>query len=44
MTEEIERIAAGNSGSGKEVMQLLLDQCGTDVVVTEGVVSDEARN
>lgn len=33
-----------NSGSGKEIMTLLLDRRGDDVHITEGVVQAAAKN
>ena len=42
--KEVVKAAAGNEGNGKEVMTLLLEQRGADVVITEEVVKAAARN
>ena len=44
ISEEVVKAAAGNSGNGKEVMTLLLEQRGADVMITEEVVKAAARN
>ncbi|KAF2176608.1 hypothetical protein K469DRAFT_812982 [Zopfia rhizophila CBS 207.26] len=44
ITEEVVKAAAGNEGSGMEVMTLLLDRRGADVVITEEVVKAAAGN
>ena len=42
--KEVVKAAAGNEGNGKEVMTLLLEQRGADVVITEEVVKAAAGN
>jgi tetratricopeptide (TPR) repeat protein len=44
ITERVVEAAAGNRGSGKEIMALLLDQRGGDAPITKGVVEAAARN
>ena len=44
ISEEVVKAAAGNSGNGKEVMTLLLEQRGADVMITEEVVKAAAGN
>jgi len=44
VTKEVIKAAAGNTGSGKEVMALLLEQRGGEVEVTEEVVAAAAGN
>ncbi|KAH8649711.1 hypothetical protein BGZ60DRAFT_569767 [Tricladium varicosporioides] len=44
ITEDVVKAAAGNWGSGKEVIALLLDQRGDEVKITEDVVKAAARN
>jgi predicted Fe-Mo cluster-binding NifX family protein len=41
---EVVKAAAGNDNNGKEVMALLLDQRGADIVITEEVVKAAAGN
>ena len=43
ISEEVVKAAAGNFENGKEVMTLLLEQRGADVMITEGVVKAAAR-
>ena len=42
--KEVVKAAAGNRWSGKEVMTLLLEQRGADVVITEEIMKAAARN
>ena len=42
ISEEVVKAAAGNEENGKEVMTLLLEQRGADVMITEGVVKAAA--
>ncbi|KAH7310162.1 hypothetical protein BKA65DRAFT_559174 [Rhexocercosporidium sp. MPI-PUGE-AT-0058] len=42
--EQVVKAAAGNYRNGKEVMKLLLEQRGADVVITEAVVTAAAEN
>ena len=42
--KEVVKAAAGNEGNGKEVMTLLLEQRGADVVITEEIMKAAARN
>ena len=42
ITEEVVKAAAGNEESGKEVMTLLLEQRGADVMITEEVMKAAA--
>ena len=44
ITESVVIAAAGNHGSGGEVMKLLLDRKGKEVQITEGVVIAAAGN
>lgn len=44
ITEGVVQAAAGNKRSGTEVMTLLLDKRGSEVVVTERVVQAAAGN
>ena len=44
ITEEVVKAAASNGDNGKEVMVLLLDRRGADVVITEEVVKAAASN
>ena len=44
ISEEVVKAAAGNFGNGKEVMTLLLEQRGADVMITEEVVKAAAGN
>ncbi|KAH6665987.1 hypothetical protein B0J14DRAFT_678599 [Halenospora varia] len=44
IAEEVVKAAAGNWASGREVMMLLLEQRGADVVITEEVVKAAAGN
>jgi hypothetical protein len=44
ITEEVVKVAVGNEWNGKEVMTVLLEQCGVDVVITEEVMKAAAGN
>jgi len=44
ITEEVFKAAAGNRRNGKEVMMLLLEKRGADVVITEEVIKAAAGN
>jgi hypothetical protein len=44
ITEKVVKAAAGNTGNGKEVMELLLDRRGAEVQITEAVVKAAAGN
>ncbi|KAH8879183.1 hypothetical protein GQ53DRAFT_46898 [Thozetella sp. PMI_491] len=43
ITEEVVRAAAGNGGSGKEVMTLLLDRRGDQITITEELMRAAAK-
>jgi hypothetical protein len=44
VTEEVLKAAARNEGNGREVMRLLLEQPGADLVITQEVVTVAAGN
>jgi len=44
ITEEVVKAAAGNYGSGEEVMRLLLEQRGAEIQITEEMVKAAAGN
>ena len=44
ISKDVVKAAAGNEESGKEVMTLLLEQRGADVMITEKVVKAAAGN
>ncbi|KAI8714909.1 NACHT domain-containing protein [Fusarium sp. LHS14.1] len=44
VNEKVVEEAAGNSGSGKEILALLLDKRGAEIQITEGVVEAAAGN
>ncbi|KAI8724319.1 NACHT domain-containing protein [Fusarium sp. LHS14.1] len=44
VNEKVVEEAAGNSGSGKEIVALLLDKRGAEIQITEGIVKAAAGN